>query len=95
MKILTLILSIPKLGLFFQIKLNFSSFSTLFHLFIPLFCLFFFYISQFHLRYTTYETRIRYLLYERQLKKAGIFSKNLHNTALFVLPQRTQSNSQS
>jgi len=30
------------LGLFFQLKLNFSSFSTLFHLFFSLFWLFFF-----------------------------------------------------
>ena len=39
-----------RLGLFFQIKLKFSSFSTLFHLFFSLICLFFFYISQFYIQ---------------------------------------------
>ena len=34
------ILASAKLALFFQIKLHFSSFSTLFHLFFSLFCLF-------------------------------------------------------
>jgi len=35
-----LIFATGRLGLFFQIKLNFSLFSTLFHLFFSLFCLF-------------------------------------------------------
>ncbi len=39
-RIFTFILLFRKLGLFFQIKLNFSSFSTLSHLFFSLFWLF-------------------------------------------------------
>ena len=61
-----LILPISKLGLFFQIKLNFLSFSTLFHLFFHYFGIFIFDFTQD--KHTTYELTADFADYAEKME---------------------------